>query len=85
MPSPDVPLFPAAPGSPPGLEHRLLVSHGNLSSPESQASCPAPQLPAPGPASQRAPNSHLTYLRPVSSAQPLLGLIHFSLSLRPAR
>lgn len=39
----------------------------------------------PGLASWGAPNSHLTYLRPGPSLRPLLGLIHFSLSPRPAR
>lgn len=39
----------------------------------------------PGLASWGAPNSHLTYLRPGPGVRPLLGLIHFSLSPRPAR
>ena len=65
----------------------------------SPACCSSPQEPfflwkpdlmpsssaPPGLASWGAPNSHLTYLRPGPSLWPLLGLIHFSLSPRPAR
>lgn len=49
------------------------------------AESPALLLRSLGQVSQGAVNSRLTYLRLGPKAQPLLGLIHFSLSLRPAK